>query len=121
MAITVVFDGRYRNKISHVSPDDIVLKGRSLTVKRIRIPVADERLYDLFYFLEEQARYKHGKVTVALLVNGDIRYHRTTTDDTANYYAKKFFDLGSIESYSDLYRNSHSIPAEDEYMVGREY
>ena len=120
MAITVEFDGRYHNKISNVAPNDIILREKSLFVKGIRIPAMEDRLYDLFYFLEAETRYKHGKVSIALLVNGDIQYQSSTSNNTADYYASKILGFGSSPAYYYLQRSSYGIPQYDEYLIGQE-
>lgn len=121
MAITIEFDGRFRSKISNVTPKDITLRGRILKVKNDRIPVMEDRLYDLFYFLERESRHKHGKISIALLVDGDIRYSSTTTDNTADYYADKILGYGMSPCYFFLPRRGSGIPRDDELLIGKEH
>lgn len=119
MAITVEFDGQFRKKISKVSPSDIVLKGKQLFVQEMQIPVISDRLYDLFYLLEEQTSHKHGKLCVALLSNGDIKYYSTASNMTADYLVGKILNYGTIIDYQELYRRYGEYgPTDEEYRVG---
>lgn len=119
MAITVEFDGRYRNKISNVSPNDIILKGKSLFVKGILIPAMPDRLYDLFSLLEKQTRYKYGKLSIALFANGDVEYQSTTSNSAAEYYADKILSAGVQRYYRGLAR-CNVIPSDDVYRIGKQ-
>lgn len=121
MGITVEFDGFYRNSFRNVSPDDIVLKGRTLMIKDTRVPVAPEQLYNLFYFLSEKTNYKHGKVTVVLLKNGDIKYLNKTSNNTADYFAGKILGFGMMEHYDFLPHSTSEIPDDDTYKTGKDY
>lgn len=118
MSVTVEFDGRYRNKFKNVSPKDVVLEGRNLSIRDTRIPVQEDRLYDLFYFLEDITRYKVGNITIVLLGGGDMQYTGRATDNTADYYADKILGFGNAKSYYYINRNIKKIPPEDEYIWG---
>ena len=119
MAITVEFDGRFRKKISNVSPSDLLLRGKQLFVKGVQIPVMTDRLYDLFYLLEERTSYKHGKICVVLCANGDIKYHSKISNFTADYYVGKVMNFGTIPDYKELHRTYGKYgPTDDEYRVG---
>lgn len=119
MPITVEFDGRFRRIIRGVSPSDVVLRGKKLYVQGIEIPVKDDRLYDVFYHLEKETRYKHGKSIIVILVDGEIEYASTTSNNTADYYANKILGFGSNSpSYNNLPHSSGCVPKDDEYLKG---
>jgi hypothetical protein len=118
MSVTIEFDGRYRNKIKNVSPREIVLEGRSLSVRGIRIPVQEDRLYDLFYFLQGITRYQVGKITIVLLGDGVMKYTGRATDNKADYYADKILGFGTVQSYHVIYRRINEIPSHDVYIRG---
>lgn len=118
MGITVEFDGFYRNRFRNVTPDDIVLKGRTLTIKGVRVPVAEQRLYDVFYFLRGKTYYRHGKVTVALLKDGSIKYYCDTSNHTADYFASKIIEFGMARNYDYLPHEIKKIPDDDTYLTG---
>lgn len=120
MGITVEFDGFYRNVFKNVSPCHIVLQGRTLLIKGTRVPVAQQQLYNLFYFLSEKTSYKHGKVTVVLLKNGDIKYLNRTSNNTPDYFAGKILGFGMMEHYNILPRRIEEIPDDDTYMTGED-
>ncbi len=120
MGITVEFDGFYRNSFKNVSPEDIVLDGRTLIIKGTRVPVDQQRLYDLFYFLSEKTSYKHGKVTIVLLKNGDIKYLNKTSNNTPDYFAGKILGFGMMEHYDFLPHSTSEIPDDDTYMTGED-
>lgn len=120
MGITVEFDGFYRNVFKNVRPCNIVLQGRTLLIKGSRVPVAQKQLYNLFYFLSEKACYKHGKVTVVLLKNGDIKYLNKTSNNTPDYFAGKILGLGMMEHYYFLPHSTSEIPDDDTYMTGED-
>lgn len=121
MAITVELDGRFRNKITKVNPNDIVLQGKRLSVKGIQIPVTEDRLYDLFFYLEKAARYKHGKVSVALLSNGDIKVNKDTSNNTADYYATRILEFGTDRNhYEMLPRRPYGVPSDGEMLIGKD-
>lgn len=124
MGITVEFEGFYRNVFKNVSPCHIVLQGRTLLIKGTRVPVAPRQLYNLFYFLSEKTCYKHGKVVVVLLKNGDIKYLDKTNNSTADYYAGKILGFGMMEHYHFLTHGSSEsseIPDESTYLTGEDY
>lgn len=121
MAITVEFDGRLRKKFTNVSPGDIVLRERSIFVQGVRIPVSDDRLYDLFYLLEKKTKYKHGKIVISLLVNDDIRYLCNTSNDTMDFYASKILGFGTTSGdYCILARHIHEIPSFGDVLIGND-
>ena len=107
MAITVDYYGRFHCKISNVAPRDIILGGKILYVKGIKIPVIEDRLYDVFYFLEKEARNKYGKVILVFLENGNINYVSTTSNDKAEYYMDKVLRWGSDPIISLLHKKKY--------------
>ena len=119
MPITVEFDGRFRRIIRGVSPRDIVIRGKRLYVQGVEVPIKEDRLYDVFFHLESEARYKHGKSIIAILANGEISCASTTSNNTADYFADRILGFGSNNpSYSTLPHSSDRIPQEDEYRRG---
>ena len=117
MAIKITFDGRYRNSISNVSPQDIKIERQKLFVKDTQIPIMLDRLYDVFFFLNEETQ-RHGKLTLVLMGDGSIEYAASTSATKADYYATRFFNFGSSSGYHYLSRIHSGIPHEDECLVG---
>lgn len=118
MSVTIKFDGVYRNKIRKVNPDDIVLQGKRLTIKGVNIPIIESRLYDVFYFLEKQTRYKHGETTLILLNNGDVKYISEVNNSSSDYYIGMVLGFGTVKISQTLFRNVEKIPDDDVYLIG---
>ena len=118
MSVTIEFDGRYQKRFKDVEPNEVVLEGRNLSIRDTRIPVPDDRLYDLFYFLEKITRYKIGKISIALLSEGEMKYTGRATDNVPDYYAEKILGFGVARDYYIIHRSIKSIPSEEEYKMG---
>lgn len=120
MSVTFKFDGTYRNSIKNVKPEDIVLRGKILTVKGIAIPFTPNSLFNAFYTMEKEARHKLGTVYINLLKSGDIQYASDTSDYAPDYYVGRILGFGNNSpSFYTVRHVSTRIPDDNEYLVGR--
>lgn len=117
MSATIEFNGYYKNCFRNVSPTDICIKGKNLYIHNISIPIAEKRLFDVFFLLEKECGYKNGKIKFILLKSGDIKYASKVTDDTIAFFVERIFD--SWEKYEYLPKKTETVPDDDVYLIGR--
>ena len=53
MTITIELEGIYKRKFKDVIPQDIILQGQNLYIQGKNIPIAINRLYDVFDLFEK--------------------------------------------------------------------
>ena len=118
MSVTIKFDGVYCNTIRNVGPEDVVLEGKKLSVKGISIPITPTRLYDAFYALAEESWYKHGIVTLVILKNGELQISSNASDNAADYFLGRFFELGALPTPHRVRHRIDRVPGDEEYKTG---
>lgn len=122
MSVTLNCDGTFQGKIKSVGPEDVVLRGKALSVKGVILPISPSHLYETFRVLERYTRYKHGTLYFKFLKSGDISYAVDASDDTADYYIGRVLGFGSNypSVWTRIFASSYS-PDDDEYKVGSRY
>lgn len=117
MSVTIEFDGYFRRCFRKVLPQNISIRGKQFYIHGIPIPIAESRLYDVFFYLEKECGYKNGKVKLVLLHSGDIQYASSTTDDSIDFFLTSVFGPGATYYY--LPKRIETIPSDDDYLVGQ--
>jgi hypothetical protein len=121
MSITVKIDGKFQETINGVTPPDVKIIGRKLSVKGVLIPINENLIFQAFRVLEHAANSQCGTLYIEIRVNGEVKYcDETSTHGVINWAIERIVCFGTIKHWNNLYNyGSSSIPNNDTYMVGK--
>ena len=117
MTITIELEGIYKRKFKDVIPQDIILQGQNLYIQGKNIPIAINRLYDVFDLFEKEARYKYGNIFVIIQNNDEIKYAGYTSNSAIDYHISSIMSFGNRIYYHHLCRRFSIIPDDNEFLV----
>lgn len=121
MSITVKFDGKFKETINGVTPPDVKIIGRKLSVKGVLIPIRENLIFQAFRVLEDATNSFCGTLYIEIRVNGEVKYcDETSNHGVIDWGIGKILGFGSTKYWQHIsnYRFS-SIPDNDTYIEGK--
>lgn len=121
MSITVKIDGKFQETINGVTPPDVKIIGRKLSVKGVLIPINESLIFSTFHVLEDAANSLCGTLYLEIRINGDVKYcDETSTHGVIDWGIGKILGFGSTKHWQHISNYIFSsIPANDTYMEGK--
>lgn len=121
MSITVKFDGKYQNTIHVVTPLDVKIIGKRLSVKGSVIPINEDIIFETFKVIERAANSPCGTLFIEIRANGTARYcDETSSHGIIDWGLGKILGFGTSKSWSTISNYGFpSMPKSDTYMVGQ--
>ena len=112
MAVTIRFNGVCFDRIfSNVDPPEIMIKNGVLIIRDVHIPVAQNRIFDLFYYLKKfMGRPMYGVIEIHFSMSGEISHWASVHYTKFDYILTKISDIGMKKEREILPRNYNRIP-----------